>query len=81
MSKKFICLGPHFESDRHWAESTEVFEYLGCFCHEWLCKPNRHKHSGKTDETFQNGYEETKERQRKIENADYAVVANRCVSL
>jgi len=56
-------------------ETNEVFEYLGCFWHGFLCKSNRHKHIGKTEETLENRYEETKVRLQKIENAGYNVVS------
>ena len=57
------------------AETNEVFEYLGCFWHGCLCMPIRHKSIGKTEETLQNRYEETKARLQKIENAGFKVVS------
>ena len=40
-----------------------------------LIMPNRHKPIGKSEETLENRYEETKARLQKIENAGYKVVS------
>jgi len=61
---------PNVKFDGYCEETNEVFEYLGFFCHGYLCMPNRHKPIGKTEETLEKRYEETKARLQKIENAD-----------
>ena len=61
--------------DGYCEETNQVFEYLGCFGHGCTCMLNRHKHIGNTDETLLSRYEETKARQKKIENAGYKVVS------
>jgi len=58
---------PNVKVDGYCEETNEVFEYLGCFWHGCLCMPNRHKSIGKTEESLENRYEETKARLQKIE--------------
>ena len=65
---------PNVKVDGSCAETNEVFEYLGSFWHG-VCKPNRHKPIGSTDETLQNRYEETTARLQKIKDAGYNVVS------
>ena len=43
--------------------------------------PNGHKPNGKTEETLQYRYEETKARLQKIENAGHNIISIRGVSL
>ena len=66
---------PNVKVDGYCEETNEVFDYIGCFWHGCLCMPIRHKPIGKTEETLENSYEETKARLQKIENAGYKVVS------
>jgi len=66
---------PNVKVDGYCAETNEIFEYVVCFWHGCLCMPNRHKPIGKTEETFQNRYEEIKARLQKFEYAGYNVVS------
>jgi len=66
---------PNVKVGGYCEETNEVFEYIGCFWHGCLCMPNRHKPIGKTEETLENSYEETKARLQIIENAGYKFVS------
>ena len=66
---------PNVKVDGYCAETNEIFVYVVCFWHGCLCMPNRHKPIGKTEETFQNRYEEIKARLQKFEYAGYNVVS------
>ena len=55
---------------------TSGMSLAGC-----LCMPNGHKPNGKTEETLQNSYKETKARLQKIENAGLNIISIRGVSL
>jgi G:T-mismatch repair DNA endonuclease (very short patch repair protein) len=66
---------PHVKVDGYCEETNEVFEYLGCFWHGCICISNRRKPIGKTEETLENRYEETKAKLQKIVNAGYKVVS------
>ena len=72
---------PNVKANGNCAETNEIFQYFGCLWHGCLCMPNRHKPIGKTEETLQNKYEETKARLQKIESAGYKVVSKWGVSL
>jgi len=57
---------PNVKIDGNCEETNEVSEYLGCFWHECLCMPNRHKSIGNLEETLENRYVETKARLQTI---------------
>jgi G:T-mismatch repair DNA endonuclease (very short patch repair protein) len=61
--------------DGYFAETGEVFEYLGCFWHGFPCMPNRHESSGNTGEVLLSRYEETMTRLQKVRDAGYEVIS------
>ena len=70
-----LAEAPNVKVDGYCEETKYVFEYLGCFWYGCLSMPKRHKPIGKTEETSQKRYEETKPWLYKIENAVYNVVS------
>ena len=73
---KFVCLGYLMCKSMGIAKKRmKSLSTFGFFWHGCLCIPNLHKHIGKTEETLQNRYGETKARLQKFENAGDKVVS------